>query len=62
MENNTKKFWESKTMWFSIAIGLIGILEAVQQSLSESGETGIIITGIAVVNMILRSVTNKGIK
>lgn len=62
MENNTKKFWESKTMWFSIAIGLIGILEAVQQSLSESGETGIIITGIAVVNMILRSVTNKGIE
>lgn len=60
MEN--KNWYESKTMWFSIVIGLIGILESVQQSLSESGETGIIITGIAVVNMILRSVTNKGIE
>ena len=58
---NTKKWHQSKTMWFSIALAGIGILEAVTQSLQESEVAGISITVIGLISGLLRYVTSQPI-
>jgi len=60
---NTKKWYESKTMWVSIIVAFAGILTAVSDSMSAQGvETGIIMTVIGVVNGLLRVVTSSAIE
>lgn len=59
---NSKKWYESKTMWFSIAVALIGVLEAVSASLTESGTEGVGMMIIGVLSGLLRYVTAQPIE
>ena len=59
---NSKKFWQSKTMWFSIAVAGIGILEAITASLQESQMDGVALTIVGLMTGLLRYVTSKPIK
>jgi len=57
----TKKWFNSRTMWFSIAIAGIGILEAITQSLQEAELAGITLTVIGLISGLLRYVTSRPI-
>jgi len=58
----TKKWYSSKTMWVAIATSLVGILMAVSDSLSQSGQdTGLLVTAIGVINAVLRLISNSRI-
>jgi hypothetical protein len=59
---NQKKWYQSKTMWFSIAVAGIGILEAVTASLQESQGEGIALTIVGLMTGLLRYVTSQPIK
>lgn len=52
-----KPFWQSKTFWANILVGAAGIFVAVADHLTAGGA----ITASALINIILRFVTNKGI-
>lgn len=57
-----KKWYQSKTMWFSIAVAGIGILEAITASLQESQMDGVALTIVGLMTGLLRYVTSKPIK
>ena len=57
-----KKWYNSKTMWFSIAVAGVGILEAVTSSLQESQVNGTLLTIIGLASGLLRYVTSKSIR
>jgi len=58
----TKKWYTSKTMWFSIALAGVGILEAVTSSLQESQVNGALLTAVGLVTGLLRYITSKAIQ
>lgn len=53
MENKTKPFWQSKTLWVALLTIIGGIITAVAGELQAGGA----ITLIGVVNIILRVIT-----
>ena len=59
---NSKRWFESKTLWLSIATSVVGILMAVSESITETGgEAGVLMTIIGVMNGLLRYITSKPI-
>ena len=59
---NSKRWFESKTLWLSIATSVVGILMAVSESITEAGgEAGVLMTIIGVMNGLLRYITSKPI-
>jgi hypothetical protein len=59
----TKKWYESKTLWLSIATSIVGILMAISESVQETGgNNGVLVTVIGILNGILRYVTSQPIE
>ena len=60
---NPKKWYQSKTLWLSIATAVVGILMEISDSITEAGgEAGVLITIVGVMNGLLRYVTSQPIK
>ena len=59
MEENTKKWWQSKTAWVNILVGGIAVMfpEVLGSFLTESN----VVMLISVVNLVLRALTKEGI-
>ena len=54
----TKNIWESKTFW----VNTLALIAGVATALVGEIQAGATITGLSVANIVLRVVTNKGIK
>lgn len=54
---SNKKFWESKTFW----INVVAILTGIGLTLQDNLATGVPLTGIGIVNIILRSISKQAI-
>ena len=54
----TKKFWESKTFW----VNALALIAGISTALAGEIQAGSTISALSVANIILRVVTNKGIK
>jgi hypothetical protein len=60
----TKKWYKSKTIWFSIAIGIVGVVEAnsgALQAMLTPAVYGISMIAISSIGVVLRTVTNTNI-
>lgn len=55
----TKKFWQSKTIWFAVLTAIVGILTAIGTQYPDMGWT---ITLVGFINVFLRLNTDKGIE
>jgi hypothetical protein len=64
-EVTTKKWYQSKTMWFNLTVSIIagamGVLPFLQPALSPV-VYGVIMFMVGLVNVILRSITNQGLE
>jgi hypothetical protein len=63
-----KRWWQSKTVWFNVATGLIGIgteaaalVDAVPEGWQETARLGLVAL-VAVGNVILRLVTSEPVR
>lgn len=58
----TKKWYSSKTMWINALTTIAGILTALNSDKGISPQTvGYLATGLGIVNMVLRMITDKPI-
>ena len=59
----TKAWYTSKTVWFNIGLGMVGILEASTGSLKPllGDHYGLTMMGVAMIGMILRTVSTTPI-
>ena len=55
---NAKSFWKSKTFW----INLLAIIGGITTALSGDIQNGVTLSGLSIANIVLRAVTNQGIK
>ena len=56
---NTKAWYKSKTIWFNLALGLIGVLEASTGTLKPllGDHYGLAMMAVAMAGMVLRTVS-----
>jgi hypothetical protein len=52
-----KKFWESKTFWMNILAVTTGVMVAINNDLI----TGTTLTGMGLINIVLRAMTDQNI-
>jgi|TARA_R100000479_G_C6305116_1_gene171800 hypothetical protein len=61
---NMKKWYQSKTIWFNVLTFVVSSLTALVNGdwIQENPETAAIVSGvIALINIVLRKITEKGI-
>lgn len=56
-----KPWYKSKTIWASVLVGAVGVMEAIDKSGTLAEHAGIITIGIAALKFGLRFVTTTGI-
>jgi hypothetical protein len=55
----SKPIWQSRTLWFNVAIGLLALAE---KTVADLGITdGLLVTILTVGNMLLRSITKTAV-
>ena len=60
---DNKRWYTSKTLWVNALIGIGGVLTALTSDKSiDPKVVGYAATGVGILNMILRMITNKGIQ
>lgn len=60
MTTTPKPWWESKTIWLNVLVGVVGVVEAstdVLKPLLPADVVGGLVTAVALANVVLRAVT-----